>query len=162
MASSSSLVTWLSCVYRGPRQPLYVVCGFSELRADKRSPGKCKSREPDPLPLEAGRSGKGSCSPDYGLWSWSQSSRRRVFSASREHHKRVGSCWCSVSARNASSSADGECTDTGEAPGGGEVPSKGETRKASGKKVVKTKAKAASSSTAAAGQEQEVSSKRSR
>ena len=96
---------------------------------------------------------------------WSQSSRRRIFSASREHYKRVGSCWCSVSARNASSSAGGECTDTGEAPGGGEVPSKGETRKASGKKVVKkgkTKAKAASSSTAAAGQEQDVSSKRSR
>ena len=96
---------------------------------------------------------------------WSQSSRRRVFSSSREHYKRVGSCWCSVSARKASSSADGECTDTSEAPGGGEVPSKGETRKASGKRVVKkgmTKAKAASSSTAAAGQEQEVSSKRSR
>ena len=59
------------------------------------------------------------------------------FQRSREHYKRVGSCWCSVSARNASSSADGECTDTGDAPGGGEVPSKGETRKASGKKVVK-------------------------
>ena len=69
-----------------------------------------------------------------------------------------------MSARNASSSADGECTDTGEAPGGGEVPSKGEKGGGGGGvwEEGQEKAKAASSSTAAGGQEQEVSSKRSR